>query len=188
MKTRMIVHKLVEPPLIFALIFMTTAAPAMAAKSNPHMGWRVIDFIIFVAIIVYYAKKPILNFFRNRKFSIKQSIEKAELSVVNGKSDLENADDRYSRIDDAIAEIQALYEKKAEIRKEAILRKARKFSLLYKQNAEELRISEKEAAKKVLLQSLFKKIEQDIIVHLKTSNTLIHSKINKRVIINLKSL
>ena len=150
LKLRMIVQKLVKPPLIFALIFTTTAAPAMAAKSNPHMGWRVIDFVIFVAIIVYYVRKPISNFFRDRKSSIKQSIKKAELSVVNGKSDLENADDHYSRIDDAIAEIQALYEEKAEIQKETILKKARELSLLYKQNAEELRISAEEAAKKVL--------------------------------------
>ncbi len=187
MKLRMIVQKLVKPPLIFALIFMTTA-PAMAAKSNPHMGWRVIDFVIFVAIIVYYVRKPISNFFRDRKSSIEQSIEKAELSVANGKNNLKDADDRYSRIDDAIAEIQALYEEKAEIQKETILKKAREFSLSYKRNAEELRINAEEAAKKVLLQSLFKKIEQDIIVHLKTSDTLIHSKINKRVIINLRSL
>ncbi len=183
----MIVRKLVETPLIFAFIFMD-AVPAMAAKSNPHMGWRVIDFIIFTGIIIYFVRKPISNFFRDRKSSIEQSIEKAGLSVVDAKNDLKNEDDRYSKIDAAIAEIQSLYAKKAEFQKEAILKKARESSIAYKQNAEELRISEEESAKKVLLANLFHKIEQDIAVHLSRPDAAIHSKINRKVIANLRSL
>lgn len=172
----------------FILLLMLTAIPAAASGGNPHMGWRVIDFVIFVGILYYFLHKPISDFFRNRKTFIKQKIDDAEHILERNKIELKKSEEFYQNIDKAIAEIQSLYEKKAAIKTESIIKKAREISEGYQSNINEAMASEQEAAKKIIFGALFNKMEHQLVKNLKDADEKIHRKINDKIITDLRSL
>jgi len=172
--------------LILTLILF--AIPATAAQADPHMGWRVIDFIIFVGILYYFLHKPISDFFRNRKLSIKQAIEDAEHLLEKSKNKLSETEKLYQTVDEQIAKIQSLYQRKAELQSETIISKAKEMAESYRLNINEALTSEQEAAKKILFKELFDKMEHQLVETLKKSDKNVHKKINEKIIASLRSL
>ncbi len=75
-------HKLALVLLVFPAILLTTNAFAASSSeastwTNWLLLWRVINTVALLAILVYFLKKPLVNFFSERKVQIQTDLEEA---------------------------------------------------------------------------------------------------------------
>ena len=75
------------------------------SEHAPPVGWFIVDFIIFVWLLVKFTKKPLESTFENRHLTIKRSIaeatdrfEKADVTHKESQAKLANVDDEASQL------------------------------------------------------------------------------------------
>jgi F-type H+-transporting ATPase subunit b len=71
----------------------------------PPLGWFIVDFGLFVALLIYLIKKPLRNVFVKRHTTIKESIEQNQ--IAHGKAKAYH-DEYRSKIDRIQQEVESL--------------------------------------------------------------------------------
>ena len=71
----------------------------------PPVGWFIVDFILFVGLLVYFTKRPIAESFKERALGIKQSIASAKKAFMSAQ---ENHNRYQGKVAGAEAEITKL--------------------------------------------------------------------------------
>jgi len=89
--------------------------------SNPDV-WRVINLLVFVAILVYVLRNKIRlgSFFDNRAATIVKDLEQARHDKQEAERKLAEVEERLSRLDQEIADIRAEAERESEREAERI--------------------------------------------------------------------
>ena len=106
------------------------ASPAVAAEGaghgEAHFTWRdwlwpVINFAILVIVLVFFARKPISEYFKNRTAMIEKSLKDAGEAKELAQKTLNEVRERLRNTDSEIAQILEAARKSGEKEKEAII-------------------------------------------------------------------
>ena len=88
----------------FALFAFVIAAPAYAAgggeKSAMTFVWEVVNFAMLVGAIVYFARKPIVQFFADRRSEIGGELESAATVLEEAEARFGEWQQKMARIED----------------------------------------------------------------------------------------
>lgn len=122
---------------LLILIFAPTLAFAGTSEASAHMFWRVVDFIIFAALIVYFVRKPIVNYFRNRKKQIFQEVEDAKKANQQAKNMLDEMQQKLSMLSSEIDNIINIYKQMGEKEKEDYANAAKDLEEIFKKRIEQ---------------------------------------------------
>ncbi len=171
--------------LIGLVIFTFIPMIAYAAEGGdiaPHMIWRIIDFVIFVAILYYFLKNPIVTYFKTRKEEIKNSLKEAEKLKAEAELLLEETEKKLSKLDMEIEKIVNTFKSIAEHEKESIIKETQSIIERIRESTEEEKIALVNKAKFELLKIITK--ESIEMLRDKLSKLAIdkHIKINKKFI------
>lgn len=169
-------HKLALVLLVFPAILLTTDAFASSAEASPWttslLIWRVINTVALLAILVYFLKKPLVNFFSERKVQIQKDLEEA-------REQRDQAERMIADYKQKIAGMEQELEKmRTELKKSADAESAKVVA-----NAERMSASMVEAAKVAAEQEVRKaKIElknEAVTLAIELAESLVREKINE---------
>ena len=110
---------------LFTLVAPAHAAGGGEEKSVMTFVWEVVNFVLLVGALVYFARKPLVQFFADRRSEIGGELESAA-------SVLERAEDRFgewqrkmAELDGELSSIRDRERRRAEQERERILEDAR---------------------------------------------------------------
>ena len=66
---------------------------------------RIVNFIIFVAVLYYFLRKPAAQFFRDRTLRISRELAQARADREEARAKLQQIESRLNRLDDEIQEL-----------------------------------------------------------------------------------
>jgi F-type H+-transporting ATPase subunit b len=90
--------------------------------------WQVVNFAILVAILLFFARKPIRDLLKNRTESIEKSIEEARQAREKAEEALAQVEERLKEKDREIADILATAEQSGLKEREAIREEGERLS------------------------------------------------------------
>lgn len=126
------------------LVIVLHLAPSLAlASGDAHgggnqlvdLGFRVVNFLIFAAILYFAAAKPIRNFLNGRIEGIRKELEEAEKSKEDAEKKLNDYMNRLAGLESEIQEIQDTLVKEGEVERERIIEAAQEAAEKIKQQA-----------------------------------------------------
>ncbi|MFA6708853.1 MAG: F0F1 ATP synthase subunit B [Fusobacterium sp.] len=104
---------------------MNLAAQTMPAISiDINMFWQIINFLVLIVIFNKYLKKPLNKVLKQRKDIISNDLEEAKKNKEDAKKEKEEANEKLKEAKKQVHDIIINAEKKADQRKEEILRGA----------------------------------------------------------------
>ena len=113
----------------FALFAFVIAAPAYAAgggeKSAMTFVWEVVNFAMLVGAIVYFARKPIVQFFADRRREIGGELQSAANVLEEAEARFGEWQQKMAELDAELATIRDRERQRAEQERERILGDAR---------------------------------------------------------------
>ena len=113
-------------------ILLFAAAPAIAAGDGEHgeswsnLAFRILNLILFVGAIAYFAGKKIAAFFKGRTEGIATEISSLEKRKAKAEDKLADVERRISKLEDERKAILAEYTAQGEALKAAIIQEAEK--------------------------------------------------------------
>lgn len=130
-----------------ALTFLLTSLPfstAMAAQEGESefmtywtMGWRVINFLILLVLIVKLAKNPLKQFLEDRNTDIGKDLHEAETIKQKAESEFDEITQKINELDTQVSHITQIIEDQGVNQKERIIANAKKTSDRLLREAEE---------------------------------------------------
>lgn len=99
------------------------------------LGWRVLNFIVFAAILYFAAAKPIKNFLNGRIEGIRKDLSDAEKGKEDAEKKLKDYMDRLASLEGEIQEIQDTLKKEGEVERDRIIEAANEAAEKIKQQA-----------------------------------------------------
>ncbi len=169
------------------LAFMPTLALA-AEKGGvePHMGWRVINFVLFVGILYYFLRKPVAEFFRTRRESIKKELEEAEQLKEEAEKLYEETKRKLEKLEDEIKSLLETYESMAKNERDQILKEVEKAIHRIIASIEEEKASILSKARMLLLKKMSKEAIENLKKRFESLTPEEHAKINDKFIRSLQ--
>jgi F-type H+-transporting ATPase subunit b len=82
-------------------VFSQLAPLALIGSEIP----RIINFIIFAAVLYYFLRKPIAQFFRDRVLRISRELAQARADREEARAKLQQIESRLTRLDEEIQEL-----------------------------------------------------------------------------------
>jgi len=106
------------------------AAPAFAAGGGEggvakDLLYRVVNLVILIAVLVYFARKPIQGFFSDRRNQIRDSLDSARELCRRAESRYSKWQRKVADLEDELASIRETVRERAEREREEILADAR---------------------------------------------------------------
>jgi F-type H+-transporting ATPase subunit b len=112
-----------------AFAWLALAQPATAAGEGHGGGatflWQVLNLALLIAVLVYFARRPVQEFLARRRSGIQQDLEGSAKLLAEAVQRLAEWKDRAARLDAELAEIRETSRRLAEQEREAILAQAR---------------------------------------------------------------
>ncbi len=166
--------------LLILAITPLVAFASESGSSGAHMLWRVIDFIIFAGLIVYFLKKPVVNYFKNRKKQIIQEIENAKKAQEEAQNALNQAQSLLSKLTSEVENIINTNKQMGEKEKEEYAKLTKELEEIFRKRLEQektmiLNKAYKEFIEKVISKAITKAKQQFLSLSDKELRT-----INKR--------
>ncbi len=90
--------------------------------------WKIVNFLILVAILVIFAGKPFRNFLRSRSESIQKALEEATRARELAEKALKEVEERFSQKDAEIERVLSTARKAGEIERDHIIEEGRRMS------------------------------------------------------------
>ena len=133
--------------ITLSLTFLLTYFPfstAMAAQEGESefmtywtMGWRIINFLILLVLIIKLAKKPLTQFLEDRNSDIGKDLKEAETVKQKAESEFDEITQKINELDTQVAQITQIIEDQGVNQKERIIKNAKKTSERLLREAEE---------------------------------------------------
>jgi len=140
--------------LICLLILAFLPGCAIIERIN-HTPWlsflfKVINFLILMAIFIKVLKKPLGNFLRNRQSKVRQALEDAEKARQEAGRRMQEYERRLAHIDEEIDEIHRTLKEEGEREKARIIQEAERMAEEIKAQARATTEQEIRVAQRVL--------------------------------------
>jgi len=109
---------------------LALAGPALASGGGEEGGsssllFSVLNFVLILGVIVYFARKPVAEYLEQRRQGIQRSLEDSAKLLSDAEAKLQDWNDRAGRLDAELSEIRATSRRIAEEEREEILAQAR---------------------------------------------------------------
>jgi F-type H+-transporting ATPase subunit b len=115
--------------LALALLLLPDAAlAAEGADRGSGLGeilWQALNLVILIAVIVYFARKPVAEYLAQRRHGIQGNLETSARLLEEAEAKLGEWNDRTARLDAELAEVREASRRFAEEEREEILAQAR---------------------------------------------------------------
>lgn len=108
-----------------------------AYKESPAIGWTLITFVIFVAFVVRFAKKPLALFLQERSDHIKNSIEEAKRAKLDATAKLKQYEQRLLELDVEIAKMKSDFHHQGELERARLKQEAEKIAEQIRKESEQ---------------------------------------------------
>lgn len=135
---------LVIPAATVALLLV--AMPALASGGEGHADagelltdflWRLLNFSVLIAMLVYFVTKPIRNGLTERRESIAKALEEAEAAKVAAEAKFAEYDAKLDRAEAEIEGIAAELKREGEQERERIIAQAKETAEKIRKEAEQ---------------------------------------------------
>ena len=115
--------------------------PALAAGDGHGFDMtlfiaKIVNTLIFFGGLAYILKAPVSEFFRNRHKDIKDSLERAEVSVTEANSQINRIESQMANLDAELEQIKKQAREEAEASKQRLLAQAKQEVARIKEQAE----------------------------------------------------
>ena len=117
--------------LFWGLFFVALPEVCVASAGGDGGGRAVYDlvmrgvnFAILVGVLIYFARKPVINGIRNSIESVRKMLQDAEESRLNAEARMKETEERLNRVDKEVAELLESAQKEGEIERERVLAEA----------------------------------------------------------------
>jgi F-type H+-transporting ATPase subunit b len=119
---------------------LVLAGPALAASGGEgdvakDLLYRVLNLVLLIGVLVYFARKPIQGFFSDRRNQIRDSLDAASELCRQAESRYSKWQRKLAELEDELATIRGKARERAEREREQILADARSAAERIKQDA-----------------------------------------------------
>lgn len=135
---------------LFVLAFLPGCAVLERITHDPWLSFafKVVNFLILVAILVKFVSKPLGNFLKNRQAKVKQALEDAARIGAEAEKKMQDYERRLTHIDEEIEKIHHTLREEGEREKARIVREAEQMAEKIKDQArftaqQEVRIAQR---------------------------------------------
>lgn len=141
--------------LLYTLIFTLLFHPALWASESEGEGgyggiiWGFINLGILIFILYRLGQKPVKDFLRNRRESIRESIEKAQQTKEDVEKRYKEYSEKIANLDAHIEELYRTLREEGEKERKMIIEEAERFAERIKEQA---KFAANQEAKKVMEQ------------------------------------
>lgn len=108
-----------------ALAALLAAAPAAAAADAGGLGWRSFNFVLLLVVLVVLLRKPLRQFFEDRRSGIRKDIDEAAALRRQAEERYSKWQRRLGDLERELAEIRSSARERAEAEREHLLADAR---------------------------------------------------------------
>jgi F-type H+-transporting ATPase subunit b len=109
-----------------------------AYSERPAMGWYIVTFIVFLAGLVYFVRKPLGLYLETRSKDIRAAIEEATLAKLEADKRLKEYEQRLTQLDDDIVRMKAEFKRQGEIEKAQLQQNAERMAQQIAKDAEDM--------------------------------------------------
>jgi F-type H+-transporting ATPase subunit b len=131
-----------------------TGAHHAAAEIPESVNYQAINFVIYIALLGFFLKKPVQSFFKGREENYSQSLVKAEQARVEAEKKHVEIKNRLSQLEASSDQSISQAKADAEQLKEKIKKEAEELSARLKEDAKRSAALEVERAKTILREEL----------------------------------
>ncbi len=117
---------------------------------RPAFGWYSLTFLMFVIILFYAVRKPLMLYLEARSKDIRTAIEEAKRAKADADQKLKEYDGRLAGLDQELEKMRADFAKQGELEKAELLKAAEKLAEQIGKDAEEQISAELRQAKNQL--------------------------------------
>jgi F0F1-type ATP synthase membrane subunit b/b' len=100
--------------LAAVLASVPLSAQASEAEGGGSIVWHVVNLLLVIAVIVYFARTPVVRFFADRRQKIEDGIESARRELEAAQQRLAECQQRVARLDEELEEIRRTVRTQAE--------------------------------------------------------------------------
>jgi F-type H+-transporting ATPase subunit b len=122
--------------------------------ATPPVGWFFVDFVIFVALLVHFTRKPIRGAFIARHNAIKRAIDDNQNAFDVAKADYDKTRDKLAAVDREVTQLIAKVKEDGAFERERIIESAKSYSARMREDVKGIISNEANAAKVRLQRSV----------------------------------
>jgi F-type H+-transporting ATPase subunit b len=115
----------VSRALAFAFVLALGApAPAFAASDDGHGGglfWQIVNVLLLLAVLIYFARKPVLSYLAERRDTIAKNLEGSAQLLAEAERRLGEWNEKAANLDREVRGIREATRRAAESERERIL-------------------------------------------------------------------
>ena len=93
---------------------LLAADPALAAGGDSGVFWEVLNLLLLIAVLIFLARRPVLNFLSERRADIEESLEASEQLLRDAEGRLSEWTQRADHLETEIEDIRRLARERAE--------------------------------------------------------------------------
>ena len=147
-------YKKTTTVLLISLLVILLAGAAFASGDGGHADsgallkdflYRILNFGLVVALLVYFLRKPLKKGLAGRSEEIEKALAEAKLAKEEAEAKFAEYDRKLDQATEEIAEISAAIRREGELEKQKIIENAKQMAIKIEQDAE--KAAEMEVAK-----------------------------------------
>jgi len=114
--------------LLGIALLLAPASPAFAESEGGHGGgmfWQVANVLLLLAVLIYFARKPVLSYLAERRDTIAKNLEGSAQLLAESERRLAEWNQKAANLDQEAASIREATRRAAEAERDRILADAR---------------------------------------------------------------
>jgi F-type H+-transporting ATPase subunit b len=135
---------------LLLIVFLPGCAVIERINHDPWLSFafKVVNFMILMAILVKFLSKPVGKFLKNRQTRVRQALKDAERATAEAEKKMQDYEKRLARIDEEIQEIHHVLREEGEKEKARIIHEAEEMAETIKEQArftaqQEIRVAQR---------------------------------------------
>jgi F-type H+-transporting ATPase subunit b len=109
---------------LLLVLVLGAPAPAFAASADGHGGdmfWQVLNVVLLLAVLIYFARKPVLSYLAERRDTIAKNLEGSAQLLAEAERRLGEWNDKAANLDREVVSIRDATRRAAEAERDRIL-------------------------------------------------------------------
>lgn len=112
-------------PALALLLLIVSPAHASEDAHGGSLFWQTANVVLLLAVLIYFARKPVLSFLATRRDTIEKNLESAAQLLSESERRLAEWNEKAARLDQQVSAIRDATRRAAEAERDRILADAR---------------------------------------------------------------